>query len=70
MKPELKIHVYHISRGWVRCEVITGSALTKKRIGTSVITPDKGLTSQQRRWIIEKWLAERFKINPTNGVRP
>lgn len=56
------IHIYHISRGWVRCEVATGLAATKERIGTSVIVPDKGLTSQQRQTIIENWLAERFKI--------
>lgn len=56
------IHIYHISRDYVRCEVVTGSASTKQRIGTSVITPDKGLTRQQRQTIIEKWLQERFKI--------
>jgi len=42
-------HLYSISRNYVRCEVLRGDADTKKILGRSTLTPDKGLTRAQRK---------------------
>lgn len=56
------IYIFSISRHWTRCEVWTGARKTKRRLGTSVLVPDVGLTRSRRREIITQWLRERFGI--------
>lgn len=56
------IHIYKISRDYTRCEVWHGSRTFHNRIGTSTLTPDKGLTRKERYTVIVKWLTADFGL--------
>lgn len=56
------IYIYKISRNYTRCEVWHGSRTFHNRLGTSILTPDKGLTRNERYKIIAKWLHEQFDL--------
>ena len=55
-----RTQIYSIGRNYVNCRIWEGDP---ELIGTSTITPDKGLTKQQRKEIIETWLRK-------NGIKP
>jgi hypothetical protein len=64
-----RIHIFKISLNYTRCEIWWGSRTFHNKLGSTIITPDKGLTRRQRHDVIAEALFERAGI-PAPSYRP
>jgi hypothetical protein len=63
------IHIYKISRNYTRCEIWWGSPTFHNKLGSTIITPNKGLTRKQRYDVIAGELSKQTN-NPAPSYRP
>jgi len=54
--------IYSIAPNYRSCTVWLGSPMTRARIGTRKLTPNKGLSREERHAEIAAWLYREFNI--------